>query len=287
MVKTYLASEFGTVKSCRALKLAPSTFYYTATPREDESEIIAAIEKKLERQGPIGYIAMSKILKPQFKIGKKRMYRIMAENNLLCRKSRKYRVKTTDSQHGFKKYRNILKTSTISAVNQAYVGDVTQFSIRGRNAYLALLTDLHNREIVGFALSATNDTSLVTACLRRALEKRGSLAGAIHHTDADVRYCSHAYVAEMKNSGLRISMVCDNVYENAHAESLNKTLKYKLINLNEFDSLAEAECMIEQYIQFYNEEKPHSSLGWLTPRAFACTPHAREKLQKMIPISGG
>lgn len=82
-------------------------------------------------------------------------------------------------------------------------------------------------------------------------------------------------------------MVCDNVYENAHAESLNKTLKYKLINLNEFDSLAEAECMIEQYIQFYNEEKPHSSLGWLTPRAFACTPHAREKLQKMIPISGG
>ena len=105
------------------------------------------------------------------------MYRIMAENNLLCRKSRKYRVKTTDSQHGFKKYRNILKTSTISAVNQAYVGDVTQFSIRGRNAYLALLTDLHNREIVGFALSATNDTSLVTACLRRALEKLGFARG--------------------------------------------------------------------------------------------------------------
>lgn len=287
MVKTYLASEFGIVKSCRALKLAPSSYYYVARMRSDESHIVAAIEDYIEREGPIGYIAMSKILKSRFQIGKKRMYRIMKENDLLCKKPHKYRAKTTDSQHGLQKYQNLLKDSAITKINQAYVGDVTQFSIRGRNAFLALLTDLYNREIIGYAISHDNNTQLVTACLRRALAKRGSLGGGIHHTDADVRYCSHAYVAEMKDMGLRISMVCDNVYENAHAESLNKTLKYKVINLNELDSLTEAEARIARYIDFYNNIKPHSSLGWRTPVAFAALPGGKENMQKMIPILRG
>lgn len=86
---------------------------------------------------------------------------------------------------------------------------------------------------------------------------------------------------------MKISMVCDNVYENAHAESLNKTLKYKVINLNEFDSLEEAEAIIARYIRFYNEEKPHSSLRWLTPQAFGALSEHADTTRKMLPILGG
>lgn len=161
MVRTYLANEFGVVKSCRALKLATSSYYYVAKPRKDDSQILAAIEEYLEREGPIGYIAMSKILKSRFGVGKKRIYRIMQEHGLLCKKARKYRPKTTDSNHGLPKYQNLLPQTTLTTINQAYFGDVTQFSIRGRNAYLALLTDLYNREIVGYAVSWSNDTHLV------------------------------------------------------------------------------------------------------------------------------
>jgi putative transposase len=287
MVKTYLGSEFGVVKSCAALKLAASTYYYVHKPKQDESHIVAAIEALIERHGPIGYIAMAKILKADFKIGKKKVYRIMRENELLCKKARKYRVKCTDSKHSFRKYENLLQGITLTATNQAYVGDVTQFSIRGRDAYLALLTDRFNREIVGYAVSWRNDRALVLQCLERAHATRGSLHGAIHHTDADVRYCSHDYVARVHDMGMIISMVCDDVYENAHAESINKTMKYKLINLSEFDSLEEADAAIARYIDFYNATKPHSSLGWLTPMAYARVQISELKTQKMIPISGG
>jgi transposase InsO family protein len=280
MVETYLAAEFGVVKSCAALKLATSTYYYVGKEKRDESAIVEAAQSLIEQNGPIGYIAMSKILKLQFGIGKKRMYRIMKENGLLCKKTRKHRVKTTDSNHSLPKYENHLQGVTLTKVNQAYVGDVTQFSIHGRDAYLALLSDRFNREIVGYAVSWANNRSLVLQCLDRALAARGSMAGAIHHTDADSRYCSHDYTKRLKDMKMIISMVCDNVYENAHAESLNKTIKYKLINLNEFDSLHEADQEIARYIQFYNSTKPHSSLAWLTPVAFG-------QVQKVIPVSGG
>jgi len=256
-------------------------------PKQDESHIVAAMETLIEKHGPIGYIAMTKILKADFKIGKRKVYRIMKEHELLCKKARKYRVKSTDSNHSLRKYDNLLQGVTLTATNQAYVGDVTQFSIRGRDAYLALLTDRFNREIVGYAVSWRNDRELVLQCLKRALATRGSLHGAIHHTDADVRYCSHDYVARLREMGMIISMVRGDVYENAHAESLNKTVKYTLINLSEFDSLEEAEAAIARYIDFYNATKPHSSLGWLTPMAYATFQTRELEKQKMIPISGG
>lgn len=287
MVKTYLRGQFGVLKSCKALDLASSTYYYMPVPKKDESAIIAAIQNRIEQHGPLGYIAMSKLLKPTFSIGKKRTYRIMKENGLLCKKPRKYKVKTTDSNHNLPKYQNHLKNAALTDVNQALVGDVTQFSIRGRSAFLAMLSDLFNREIVGFAVSWTNDTALVTACLSRALQKRGSLVGCIHHTDADSRYCSHAYTKLLKDAEMQISMVCDNVYENAHAESLNKTLKYKQINLNEYDSLQEAEEQIGKYIRFYNREKPHSALKWLSPTVYAECFGIKDDNEKKIPVSGG
>jgi hypothetical protein len=86
MVKTYLADEFGVVKSCAALKLATSTYYYMRKSKRDESHIVAAIESLIEKHRPIGYIAMTKILKADFKIGKKKVYRIMKEHELLCKK---------------------------------------------------------------------------------------------------------------------------------------------------------------------------------------------------------
>lgn len=241
----------------------------------------------LEEYGPIGYKATSIILKPNWAVGKKRIYRIMREERLLCKKARKYRVKTTNSDHKLPKYQNLIKDVKYTAVGQAIVGDVTQFSIQGKDAFLALLTDLYNREIVGYAVARRNDTNLVATALGRALATRGDLSNCIHHTDADVRYCSHAYTNILKAAGMQISMVCGNVYENAHAESVNKTLKYKLINLTDFETLAEADMAIRRYIEFYNYLKPHTSLGWLTPIAYAAKNRGTEKLQKMIPILRG
>jgi transposase InsO family protein len=265
------------------MALAISTFYYQAIPKPDDSQIISKIEDILEMLGPTGYIAMTVILRRTMTINKKKVYRIMAENGFLCQKKKRTYSKTTDSSHNLPKYQNLAANVVTSNVGQVLVGDVTQFDIRGRDCYLALLMDRHNHEIAGAAISWSNDTYLVVSALEVASEKFGSLAGCLHHTDADVRYCSRAYTQRLHELGMEISMTVGNAYENAHAESLNKTIKYKEINLNEYDSIEEAKIRIGIYIHNYNTIKPHSSLNWMTPVEFKNS----ENNKKMIPISGG
>ena len=247
------------------MEIPVSTYYYNAKTRADESWIVAQIEDVLTKLGPTGYIAMTAILRRTMVIGDKKVYRIMGENGLLCQKKKKTFSKTTDSGHSLPKYQNLAGNFVSTDVGQVLVGDVTQFDIRGRDCFLALLMDRHNLEIAGAAISWVNDTSLVLSALEVASEKYGNLSGCIHHTDADVTYCSNDYTQRLRDLGIDISMTVGNVYENAHAESLNKTIKYKEINLNEYESIEEAWIRIGIYIQNYNTLKPHSSLNWMTP----------------------
>jgi transposase InsO family protein len=265
------------------MEIATSTYYYKAVRKLDESQIIAQMENVLEMLGPTGYIAMTVILKRTMIINKKKVYRIMGENGFLCKNKVKAYSKTTDSSHNLPKYQNFAASYVTSDIGQVLVGDVTQFDIRGRDCFLALLMDRHNHEIAGAAISWTNDTELVLLALECASEKFGSLVGCLHHTDADVRYCSKSYTQRLRELGMQMSMTVGNAYENAHAESLNKTIKYKEINLNEYDSIEEAKIRIGIYIHNYNTIKPHSSLNWMTPVEYKNS----EKNKKMIPISGG
>ena len=121
--------------------------------------------------------------------------------------------------------------------------------------------DLHNREIIGSAISGKNNTKLVLSALEEAKNKRGDLSGCIHHTDADVRYCSDEYSRKLKEFGLITSMCVGDVYQNAHAESLNKTIKSGEINSNEYNSLEDTAESIFQYIERYNPIRPHSALN--------------------------
>jgi putative transposase len=247
------------------MEIATSTYYYKAVKKPDESQIIAQMENILEMLGPTGYIAMTVILKRTMSINKKKVYRIMSENGFLCKKKVKPYSKTTNSSHNLPKYQNVAANYVTSDVGQVLVGDVTQFDIRGRDCFLALLMDRHNHEVAGAAISWTNDTDLVLSALESASEKFGNLRGCLHHTDADVRYCSNLYTQRLRDLGMKISMAVGNAYENAHAESLNKTIKYKEINLNEYDSIEEAKIRIGIYIHNYNTIKPHSSLNYMTP----------------------
>lgn len=156
---------------------------------------------------------------------------------------------------------------------------VTAFDIKGKDHYLAHLMVLFTREIVGIAVSDKNDISLMLVCLTDAAAHRASICGAIHHMGADVRYCSDAYVPRMRELGLTMSMTVGNVYENAYAESLNKTLKRQEINVNEYSHKLGAAVSLFRFKRIYNEERPHSSLGNLSSATFRknCEARNREK----------
>lgn len=256
------------MSSCKAMDLATSTYYYRSTSATEKAaadrEICSRIEEILEELPLSGYRTVTTILKKEMTINRKRVSRIMRENGLQCRKRKRFKPQTTDSKHGLKKYSNLLKDPE-NAKKPVIVGDVTYYDVNGKNHYCSHLMDLTNREIIGSAVSDRLDTELVAAALREAIECRGSLAGYIHHTDSDSRYCSGAYINLLQESGAAISMCRGNAYENAHAESFNSTLKRQEINLRSYESLEASAQRIFEYIDKYNTFMPHSALDGMSP----------------------
>ena len=249
--------------------MSTSTYYYKSASSESADLALRfEIEKVIELLPESGYRPITAKLREATQINGKRVLRVMRKYDLLCRKGRKFKVKTTQSNHRLQKFANILKELKITAPRQAIVGDVTAFDIQGRDHYLALLMDLFTRENLGMAISDKNDTALVLACLNNAAAEYPDIRGAIHHTDADVRYCSAVYVQRAIDLRLKMSMTVGNVYENAHAESLNKTFKRQEINVSEYaDKFVAAENLF-RFKNVYNTQRPHSSIGMMPPEIF-------------------
>jgi putative transposase len=109
---------------------------------------------------------------------------------------------------------------------------------------------------------------LLIRSLEDAIRTRGSLEGCIHHTDSDVRYCSEEYIRRLNEQKMLISMCVGNVYENAHAEAFNGTVKRQEINISDYDNKNESAISIFSFIDNYNTIRPHSSLGGLSPVEF-------------------
>lgn len=246
--------------------MSPNTLYYKPVNKKaKDAFVLTLIEDVIKELPAAGLPTVSLLLKKKMTINKKRIHRIMKENHLIGRFKPIKKGKTTDSSHKFEKFDNLIKGFETTDLSQVIVGDVTAFDINGFDHYLATLMDLHNREIIGVSISDKNNTELVLGALKEAKKKRGNLKGCIHHTDADVRYCSDEYIKMLKTYKMKISMCVDNVYENAHAESLNKTLKVGEINISEYESKEEAAKCIFAFIEKYNTIRPHSALGGMSP----------------------
>ena len=246
-----------------------STYYYRKKSTvSDDEKIVENIQAIIEILPESGYRPVTLILKRTGTINHKRVHRIMYMNGLLCRKTKGFQTGTTDSRHRYHKYPNIAKGFVTTDINQVVVGDVTAYDIKGKDHFCATLMDRNNHEVIGKAVSDKNNTELVLAALEDAHQNRPDLLGCIHHTDADVRYCSDDYIARAKFLGMKISMCVGNAYENPHAESLNKTLKRQEINISAYDSKEESAESIFNFFYVYNTYRPHSSNNGMTPVDF-------------------
>ena len=251
------------------MKVSTSTYYYKSDVQRNSDEALRIkIEAIIELLPDSGYRTVTAKLRESMVINAKRVLRVMRKYGLLANKKRKFIAKTTQSGHNLRKFSNLIKDLQIVRPAQVIVGDVTAFDIRGKDHFLALLMDLHTRENIGMAVSDKNDTALVLACLNDAITQGINFCRTIHHTDSDVRYCSSAYVNRAAECGLTMSMTVGNVYENAHAESLNGTYKRQEINVNEYENKQSAAASLFRFRNIYNTQRPHSSLGNLSPQAF-------------------
>jgi transposase InsO family protein len=202
-------------------------------------------------------------------VNHKRVLRIMREESLLYQLKRRF-VATTDSQHGFRRYPNLIKDLVIGRLDQVWVADLTYIRLPSTFCYLAAILDACSRRCVGWELSRCIDCSLTLAALERALWIRRPAAGLIHHSDQGVQYASHDYVERLEAAGIAISMAAKgNPFENAQAERFFRTLKEEEVYLNSYETFDEARANIGPFIEeLYNTKRLHSSLGYVPPVEF-------------------
>jgi putative transposase len=206
-----------------------------------------------------------------YRINHKRVLRLMREDNLLCLK-RKFKPVTTDSSHGLPVYPNLLKSTTITGLNQVWAADITYVQLMHENIYLAVILDLSSRKCIGWDLSRNMGSQLTMNALDRALKNRWteSTQGLIHHSDQGVQYASKDYVDCLRKHNIKISMSRKgNPYDNAFAKSFIKTLKCEEVYLNEYETFEDAFRNIRLFIEtVYNRKRLHSALDYRSPDRF-------------------
>lgn len=201
---------------------------------------------------------------------KRRVERLMQRQGLCARRKRKF-TRTTDSRHKLPVAPNLLaRDFTALAPNRVWTTDLTYIWTRQGWLYLAVLLDLYSRRVVGFAMSASIDEPLVLSALRMALVTRRPQPGLIHHSDRGSQYCATGYLTVLKAHGIVRSMSRKaDCWDNAVSESFFSTLKQELIYRRDFQSRAEAQTAVFEYLMaYYNPQRRHSTLGFLSPIAY-------------------
>lgn len=203
-------------------------------------------------------------------INEKRVGRLMREADLQSRKRRRYRVVTTDSKHAHPIAPNVLaRDFAATAPNQKWVADLTYVPTAEGWLYLALILDLFSRKFVGWALSDSMAQDLTLQALQMALGWRDPPDGLLHHSDRGSQYAAREYRKVLAARGIAVSMSRKgDCWDNAPMESANGTVKVECVHGAQFRTRAEAAQAIVEYLGYYNTERIHSSLGYLTPSEF-------------------
>lgn len=249
--------------------------YYKYQKRFDRSQVVGwqvveLVKGERKVQPRVGTRKLHKALLPVFeaaniKVGRDSLFDIMREHNMLIRRKKSY-CRTTNSYHHFHKYNNLVKDLEVARPNQVWVSDITYIRTIKGFCYLALITDMYSRMIVGYDIS---DSLELTGCLRAlkmALRHARPASGLIHHSDRGIQYCSHQYVHELKKREIEISMTEENhCYENAIAERVNGILKDEFYLDQCFSSTSHACKAAKNAIEVYNSKRLHLSLDYQTP----------------------
>lgn len=276
--------QFPVAAICRVLKVSSSGFYaWRGRPesprwrvnRALRVQIRAAHSRSRKRYGRRRIHVQ--LQREEVICSPNRVARLMRQECLCGLRRRKYKA-TTDSRHSFPVAPNLLaRNFTAAAPDQVWVSDITYLACEEGWEYLATVMDLYSRRIVGWAMQSTLERSLTLRALEMAITQRRPAPGLLHHSDRGVQYACGDYQTALQGQQMIPSMSHKgDCWDNAPKESFFGTLKCELVHPWGRPSRQQARREVFEYIEvFYNRQRLHSSLGYLSLAAFEATDWAQ------------
>ena len=263
-----LAEEYSLKVVCEVLGVTRSSYYYQPVESPDEAKLRGAIKRTAAEWPTYGYRRITKQLqRGAWVVNHKRVQRLMRLMDIQAQIKRKKR-RTTNSEHDFPRYPNLVLDLEIEHPEQVWVCDITYIRLHYGFVYLAVIMDVFTRGIRGWHLGRNLDHTLTLVALQRALVKYP--APEIHHSDQGVQYAATAYTQVLQDAQVQISMADQGAaWQNGYAERLIRTIKEEEVDLSEYLDYHDAYHQIGRFLDdVYVQKRIHSSLGYLTPAEF-------------------
>lgn len=254
--------------ACRILDLPRSSYYYHPQIKQEKDlkEAIQSVAGQFPTYGTRRITHQLRQPPRRYAVGRKRIQRLMRSMNLL-RPVKRVKIRTTNSEHGFPRFRNLMESLVVTCPDQVWVADITYIRLKHSFIYLAVLMDVFTRSIRGWHLGRSLDQNLTLNALQSALTHH---CPEIHHSDQGIHYAFKNYVQLLQKHKVQISMAgVGKPEENGYAERLMRTIKEEEVELSEYNDLDDAREQIGQFLEdVYMTKRIHSALGYLTPVEF-------------------
>lgn len=263
---------------CRLLDVSRSGYYRwrkqpVSARKMADQELMVAIESvhQASRKTYGSLRVYWRLRQLKWRCSRKRVARLMRQAGLYGKRRRRFRPRTTNSNHRLPIAPNLLKQDfSATAPNQKWVSDISYIATAEGWLYLAVIIDLYSRRVVGWAMGKRIDRFLVLDALDMAVRSRKPGSGLILHSDRGSQYASTDFRKELVRHGMIASMSGKgHCFDNAPAESWFASLKVECVAGAKYSSRGEVRSCLFDYIEvFYNRQRLHSYLGYLSPLSY-------------------